>query len=148
MPGLTVWKNQEIYKMKRDMDRLFARLWDDFGMPLFPKTVRDIPQIDLSERGNSLIIKAEIPGIKPEDLEISIIDDILTIKGEMSQDSTTENDNTSRIERGYSSFSRTIQLPFRIMVEDVKASYRKGVLIIYMPKSKPDTAREIKIKVV
>jgi len=147
MPGLTIWKNQEINKMKRDMDRLFARLWDDFGVPLFPKIVRDIPLIDLSETGNSLIIKAEIPGINPEDLEISITDDILTIKGEMCQDSTKESGNSQRMERRYSSFSRTFQLPCRIMVEDVKASYRKGLLFIVLPKCKPDVAREIKIKV-
>ena len=80
MPGLIIWKNQEIDKLRRDMDRLFARLRDDFGMPPFPKIGRDVPFIDLSETEDDLIIKAEIPGIDPEDLDISITEDILNSK--------------------------------------------------------------------
>ena len=87
MPGLTIWKNQEIDKLRRDMDRLFARLRDDFGMPLFPKIGRDVPSIDLSETEGDIVIKAEIPGINPEDLDISIAGDILNIKGEMKKES-------------------------------------------------------------
>ena len=147
MPGLIIWKNQEIDKLRRDMDRLFARLRDDFGMPLFPKIGRDVPFIDLSETEDDLIIKAEIPGIDPEDLDISITGDILNIKGEMKQEFVQDSENYHRVERRYGSFSRTIQLPCRVMTEDVKATYRKGILNIVMPKCKPETARALKIKV-
>jgi len=147
MAGLIIWKNQEIDKMRRDIDRLFARMWDDFGMPIFPKAVREIPHIDVSETGDSLIIKAEIPGVNPEDMEILIRDDILTIKGEMRQELTKENENYHRMERRYGSFSRSLQLPCRIMAENVKATYKKGVLNIALPKCKPDAARKVKITV-
>jgi len=88
MPGLIIWKNQEINKLRRDMDRLFDRLWDDFGMPHFTRPSRDIPFYrSIRDKKEHLICKAEIPGLNPEDLDISITNDILTIKGEMKKNS-------------------------------------------------------------
>lgn len=147
MPGLTIWKNQEMNKLRRDMDRLFARLRDDFGMPLFPRIARDFPFINLSETEDELIIRAEIPGINPEDLDISITEDILNIRGEMKQEFVEESEDYHRVERRYGSFSRTLQLPCRIMIEDVEATYTNGILNIVMPKCKPEAARAFKIKV-
>ena len=147
MPGLIIWKNQKISRMRKDMDRLFERLWDDFGMPVSPATVRELPQIDLSEREDKLIIKAEIPGMNPEDMDISLTDDVLTIKGEMKHTHTDEGEDYHRIERRYGFFSRNIQLPCKVTMDQIIATYKKGILHIEMPKCKPDAAREIKIKV-
>jgi len=147
MPGLIIWKNQEINKLKRDMDRLFTRLWDDFGMPHFTRPPRDIPFIDLSETEEDLILKAEIPGLNPEDLDISITDDILTIKGEMKKEFAKEREHYHRMERRYESFSRSIQLPCRIMIEDVEATYREGIITIIMPKCKPEISQKVKIRI-
>ncbi|MBW1690652.1 MAG: Hsp20/alpha crystallin family protein [Deltaproteobacteria bacterium] len=147
MPGLTLWKDQEIDRMRRDMERLFARLWDDFGMPRFPRIARNIPAIDLFESGENLIIRAEIPGINPEDLDISVTEDRMHIKGEMKQESVDESDTYHRVERMYGSFSRDIQLPCRVMKEEVEATYKEGILTIVMPKYKPEPARPFKITV-
>ncbi|MBW2004858.1 MAG: Hsp20/alpha crystallin family protein [Deltaproteobacteria bacterium] len=147
MPGLIIWKNQEINKLRRDMDRLFTRLWDDFGMPHFTRPPRDIPFINLSETEDDLILKAEIPGLNPEDLDIYITDDILTIKGEMKQELVKEGENYHRMERRYESFSRSIQLPCRVMIEDVEATYREGIVTIIMPKCKPEITQKVKIKI-
>ncbi|MFH1124114.1 MAG: Hsp20/alpha crystallin family protein [Pseudomonadota bacterium] len=147
MPELIIWKNQEIDRLKRDMDRLFARLRDDFCMPLFPRSVRETPFLDLSETDDTLVVRAEIPGAGPEDLEISLSNDRLTIKGEVKQDPVDEGEDYLRREKHYGFFSRTIQLPCKVLIEDVKASYKDGVLTILMPKCKPEAAREIKIKV-
>lgn len=147
MPGLTIWKNQEIDRMRRDLNRLFDRLWGDFGVPLYPRAFRDTPSINLSETENELIIKADIPGMDPDDVEIRITDDILTIKGEVKQELTTESENYHRIERRYGTFSRTLQLPCKVQIDDVKATYQKGILNIVMPKCRPEMARLVKIKV-
>lgn len=147
MPGLIIWKNQEINKLRRDMDRLFSRLWDDFGMPHFTRPSRNIPFIDLSETEDDLILKAEIPGLNPEDLDIYITDDILTIKGEMKQELVKEGENYHRMERRYESFSRSIQLPCRVMIEDVEATHREGIVTIIMPKCKPEITQKVKIKI-
>ena len=147
MPELIIWKNQEIDRLKRDMDRLFARLRDDFCMPLFPRSVRETLFLDLSETDDTLVVRAEIPGAGPEDLEISLSNDRLTIKGEVKQDLVDEGEDNLRREKHYGFFSRTIQLPCKVLIEEVKASYKDGVLTILMPKCKPEAAREIKIKV-
>ena len=147
MPGLIIWKNQEINKLRRDMDRLFARLWDDFGMPHLQRPSRDIPFIDLYETEENLICKAEIPGLNPKDLDISITNDILTIKGEMKKEFVKERENYHRMERRYESFSRSIQLPCRVMIEDVEATYREGIVTIIMPKCKPEITKKVKIKI-
>ena len=147
MPGLILWKDQEINKLRRDMDRLFTRLWDDFGMPFLPRTVKRFPYIALSETEDNLIIKAEVPGINPEDLEISITDDTLTIKGKLKGVLVNKREDYHIMEKRHGFFSRSIQLPCKVIIEDVKATYKKGFLYIIMPKYKPDIALKIKIKI-
>ena len=146
MPQLTLWKNQEISKLRRDMDRLFSRLWDDFSMPVSPRSEYERPFIDLSEKGDQLELKAEIPGVDPENLEISITDDLLTIKGKTETETVQDKGNVHRVERRFGSFSRVIQLPCRVKLDEIKASYKKGILSIEMPKCKPETVKKIKIK--
>jgi len=147
MPGLIEWKNQEINKLRRDMDRLFYRLWDDFSVPLMSTSARETPFIDITETEDNLIINAEIPGIEPEDLDISVTEDILTIKGEMKSEISQDKGNYRRMERRYGAFSRTLQLPCKVKTEDVKARYKKGILHIALPKCKPDTPRQVKIRI-
>jgi HSP20 family protein len=146
MPQLTLWKNQEISKLRRDMDRLFSRLWDDFSMPVSPRSEYERPFIDLLEKGGQLELRAEIPGVNPDDLEISITDDLLTIKGKTETETHQDEGNVHRVERRSGSFSRVIQLPCRVKLNDVKASYEKGILSIKMPKCEPETIKKIKIK--
>jgi HSP20 family protein len=145
MPQLTLWKNQEISKFRRDMDRLFSRLWDDFSMPVSPRSQYERPFIDLFEKGDQLKLKAEIPGVNPDDLEISITDNLLTIKGKTEIETVQDEGNTHRVERRSGSFSRVIQLPCRVKLNEVKASYKKGILLIEMPKCEPETVKKIKI---
>ena len=147
MAGLILWKNQEINRLRRDMDRLFDRLWDDFGMPLSTRVEREMPSIDLSETEDTLIIRAEVPGVNPEDIDISITDNILAIKGEMRQGDNEERGDYHRRERRYGFFSRTLRLPCKILADDVQAIYKKGVLSIVMPKCKEVSTPQIRIKI-
>jgi len=146
MPDLILWKNQEINKLKKNMDRLLCSLRDDFCVPILPGTAAAIPLMDLSESDEYIIIKAEVPGINPEDLEISVAENVLTISGEIKQ-ADNQARNGYRWERRSGFFSRTLQLPCKIVMDDVKATYEEGILSIVMPKCKPDEARIIKIDV-
>ena len=103
--------------------------------------------MDLSETEDRLILRAEIPGVKPEDLEISISNDVLTLRGEATQETETDEEGYRSMERGFRSFSRSIQLPCKVQINDVKASYKDGLLSVVMPKCKPEPPREIKVKV-
>ena len=147
MPGLILWKNQEMSKLKKDMDRLFTRFWDDFALPTLIRGVRSAPFVDLLETEDRLIIKAELPGVNPGDLDISIIDDFMTIKGESKKERIGEEEDYHHMERHYGFFSRTIRLPCKIKIDEVKAAYKDGVLEISMPKCKEEALRGKKIKV-
>jgi HSP20 family protein len=147
MPELTIWKKQEIDRLRRDMERLFVRLWDDFGIPRFPRIARNVPTIDISESGENLIVRAEIPGINPEDLEISVTEERLHIEGELRGESTDEGETHQMLETSYSSFTRDIELPCRVRKEEVEASYKEGVLTIVMPKCKPEPVRSFRVTV-
>ena len=147
MPGLIIWKNHEINKLKRDLDRLFDRLLDDFSMPFISTPTRGTPFVDIKEAADNLIITVEIPGINPEDLDISVTQDILTIKGEIKSELSQDSEDYRRMERRYGTFSRTLQLPCKVKTEDVKAHYKKGILHIALPKCKPDIPRQVKIRI-
>ena len=145
MAGLILWKQQEIDRLRRDMDRLLDRLWDDFRFPFLPRTA-GTPFIELSETEKALIVKAEIPGLSPEDLDISITDDNLIIRGDFKEDRIKEGQGYQRSERRYGRFSRIIQLPCRILMDDVEATYKDDILTIVMPKCSVE-ARKVKISV-
>ena len=104
MPGLIVWKNQRINRLRKDMDRMFDRICGEFGGTLTPGIGRGSPFIDLAEAGSNLILRAEIPGANPKDLEVEIEEDTLTISGETKQDTVIENESYHRTERSYGSF--------------------------------------------
>lgn len=147
MAELILWKNQEIDRLKKDMDRLLNRFRDDFCSPLLLKGFREEPFLELSETEDDLLLKAEVPDVQPKDLDITLHDDLLTIKAETGQEAFSDQEGFSERVQSCSYFSRTIQLPCKVHVDEVRASYRDGVLSMVMPKCKPEKARGIKIKV-
>jgi HSP20 family protein len=147
MAELIIWKNQEIDRLKKDMDRLLARFRDDFCSPLLVKGFREEPYLELSETQDDLLLKAEIPDVRPKDLDITISDDLLTIRADVKQETVSEGEGFRERTQSCSFFSRIIQLPCKVHLDEVRASYQNGILNIVMPKCKPETAREIKIKV-
>jgi len=90
MAELILWKNQEIDRLKKDMDRLLNRFRDDFCSPLLLKGFRGEPYMELSQTEDELILKAEIPDVQPKDLDITISDELLTIKAEVNQEAFSE----------------------------------------------------------
>jgi HSP20 family protein len=147
MAELIIWKNQEIDRLKKDMDRLLARFRDDFCSPLLLKGFREEPYLEMSETQDDLLLKAEIPDVRPKDLDITISDDLLTIKADVKEQTLTEGEGFRGSTQSRSFFSRTVQLPCKVHVDEARATYKDGMLSIVMPKCKPETARGIKIKV-
>jgi len=146
MTGLVILKNQQVEKLRKDMDRMFERLWGEFGLSSLPRAVREFPAIDLAETKDRLIINAEIPGINPEDINIDITENSLSIRGEIKQDRVSDKEGFVRTAHRYGSFSKTLQLPCRIVVDDVRATYREGILNVIMPKFKQRKTRTVKIE--
>lgn len=147
MPGLILWKNRELDKMRRDMDRLLSRLWDDFSVPTIPGTFPEEPFFEFKETEDGLIVEAEIPNLNPDAMDVSVADDVLSIRGEIQHETITEQGDYQRVQRRSSTFSRIYQLPCRIVVDETTATYKKGILKIVMPKSTEAKTRGVPIKV-
>jgi len=105
------------------------------------------PALDISETDDEIRIKAELPGVKKEDVSISISNNILVIRGEKKREVEEEKENFHRVERIYGSFHRSLELPSVVQTENVEASFEGGVLNIVLPKSEEVKPKEIDIKV-
>jgi len=147
MRELTIWKQQEIDKLRKDMDQLFRRFRKEFGIPHTLAEVAESFSMGLSETENTLTVKAQLPDIKPADIEISVTDDTLTLKAKTGQDIVEAGEGYRRVEKRSRTFSRTVSLPCRVLTEDVKATFKNGVLQIVLPKCKPKQARGVKIDI-
>jgi len=144
---ISPWKPFEFERMRREMDRL----WDSFfeGKPRRrgEERVEWLPSLDVSETKNEIVVKAEIPGIDPKDIDISLADGVLTIKGEKKQEKEEKDENYHLIERSYGSFTRSVQLPKEVKSDKISASYKNGLLRVTLPKSEETKKKEIKIKI-
>lgn len=104
------------------------------------------PSVDIFEDQDRLIVEAELPGMKREDFEISVENNILTLKGERKFEKKTEGDNYHRVERSYGSFTRQFTLPQTITADGATADFDNGVLRVALPKREETKARKIEIK--
>ena len=126
-------------QMRREIDQMFNGMLADWTGPmnLLDRHFGNwMPQIDVNETAKEIRVTAELPGMEEKDLEVSLVDRALTIKGEKSEEHEEEKGDVHRSERQYGMFERTIPLPSEVEVDKVKASFKKGVLKITLPKTK------------
>ncbi len=150
---LTLWKPfreltpfTDFERMRREMDRL----WDSFferGVTRHDEEREWLPSLDVAETKNEIVVKAEIPGMDPKNIDISLTDGLLSIKGEKKQEKEEKEENYHLIERSYGSFTRSIRLPNEVQSDKINASYKNGVLKVVLPKSEEAKKKEVKIKV-
>jgi len=141
---------KELEEMRKDMDRLF----EDFFAPvarrrrwLKPEAGVVIPNIELYDKKNEIVLKAELPGVNKEDIDLTITKDSLTLKGEVKKEEEIKEEDYYACERSYGSFTRAISLPVEVDSEKAKASFKNGVLEIVLPKKEEAKLKEIKIEV-
>lgn len=103
------------------------------------------PSVDIYESENKLVLEAELPGMKREDFELSIENNVITLRGERRFEKKDEGDNYHRVERAYGSFTRSFNLPRTVSTEDIKAEFKNGVLSVALPKKEEAKARRIEI---
>jgi HSP20 family protein len=126
-------------QMRREIDQMFNGMLGDWAGPmnLLDRRLGSwMPQVDVNETAKEIRVTAELPGMEEKDLEVSLVEGALTIKGEKSEEHEEEKGDVHRSERQYGMFERTIPLPSEVDVEQVKASFKKGVLKITLPKTK------------
>ncbi|GAQ95769.1 HSP20 family protein [Thermodesulfovibrio aggregans] len=105
------------------------------------------PAVDIYEEGDDLVVKAELPGINKEDIEVKITDDYITISGEKKREEKVEKKDYYRYERSYGSFSRTFRLPVDVQTDKAKAKFENGVLEIRIPKTEEAKKKERKLQI-
>jgi HSP20 family protein len=130
-------------------DTQLNRLFNDF----FGRASQDqnlttwAPAVDIYEGEHELVVKADLPDVKPEDLDIRIENNILTIRGERKFEAKTEQKNYLRVERAYGSFARSFSLANTVNTEAIKADYKDGVLTLSVPKREEAKPKQIKVNV-
>ena len=104
-----------------------------------------VPALDVSETQDAFLVEAAVPGLQPEDLEITVENSVLTIKGETRQDSAAKERSFHRIERRFGSFQRTIGLPKSVQADAIRATLEHGVLKLEIPKAEEIKPRKISV---
>ncbi len=135
---------RELENLQREMNRLFG-----FSLTREPalSAGQFAPAVDISDTRDKFLVKADLPGLKKDEIEISVQDNVLTIRGEKKKDSEVKEDDYYRSERFHGSFSRTIQFPAAINSDKIEARYENGVLSVTLPKKEEAKPKQIKIDV-
>lgn len=143
---LTRWDPfRELVSMRRMMDRLM-----DSAVAGESDATQSMVwglALDVVEKDDEFVVKASIPGIDPDDVEITYTNDTLSIKGEMKEEKDTESANYHLRERRYGTFYRSVALPAQIDSTKIEANYDKGVLVLRLPKAEEVKPKRIPIKV-
>jgi HSP20 family protein len=143
------WKpTRDMLSIRDDMNRLF----DNFlsGLPDRTKGLLEgewAPTIDIAETDDEIVVTAELPGVTQDNVDITITEDVLTLKGEKREEKEVKEKNYHRVERSYGSFQRSVTLPAGVLADQAKASYKDGVLHINISKSEEAKPKQIKINV-
>jgi HSP20 family protein len=131
------------------LDTQFSRMLNDF----FGRTGQEsnlttwAPAVDIYETEHELVVKADLPDVKPEDLDIRVENNILTIRGERKFEKKVDESNYLRVERAYGSFSRSFALANTVNTEAIKADYQNGVLTLTVPKREEAKPKQIRVNI-
>ncbi len=155
---VTVKKSAEVMPRGSEIDRWFDRLVEDFWRRPFPSLMfgerwpvpmisLKAPSLDVFEEKDELVVKADLPGMNKEEIEVTVTGDVVTIKGEKKKEEEVKEKDYYRRERSYGSFVRSVQLPCEVKSEQIKANFKDGVLEVRMPKTEEAKKKSIAVKI-
>lgn len=151
---MTRWTPSEVGpslldRMDRELGRM-DRLWEDFTRPLgraagWGGEFDELPAIELREGEGEYVLKADVPGLRREELEVDVAADHVTLRGNHEEEREEREGDCMCSERGARRFERTVGLPGEVRVDDVKASMKDGVLTLHLPKAHETSVRRIEV---
>lgn len=142
--NLTRWEPRALPRLQREINRIFDNLvGEEYAPDLLPGG--GFPSLDISEKDDAYVVTADVPGVKRDDIDISVSDGVVTIKGEKKSEEEKEEAGYQRRERAYGSFTRSFTVPGKVDEEGIKATCKDGVLTLELPKSEEARARQIEV---
>lgn len=136
----------ELGSLRGQMDDLFENFFRGFDRPLSFLTERAWPSVDVAEKDDAIAVRAEVPGCKPEDIEISVYGNTLTLSGEKKESHEDKREGYYHIESTCGSFRRDIPLPAEVDADKIEAVVKDGVLSVTLPKAEKSKAVKVKVK--
>lgn len=152
MRSLTRWEpSSDMNTLTSRMDRLF----DEMMGRGVRRSLEDssslrgswVPAIDVREKGDAIEISADLPGLKPEDVEVTVDNGLLSIRGERRLDEAKEGESWHRVERAYGVFERTFSLPSSVDATKIEARFKNGEMRLLLPKREESKPRSVQVKV-
>ena len=147
MRSLATRPIQDLFSIHNEMSRLFDNWYKPAHHRAEGESLDWMPVVDILEANEHVEIRTEIPGLSEKDVQVSVTDDVLTLKGEKTQESDEKDQKYHRVERSYGRFQRSFTLPANLNPEDIKAKFTNGVLTVSIPKVKEVQPKEIQISV-
>jgi len=141
-------RREDFFRSFRELQREIDRIFDDF-FRMGPRETggRFVPDVDIYETENDLVIELDVPGLKKDDIKISVQDGILVISGEKRIERDEKKKNYMIVERCFGKFERAFNLPDYVDAEKIKAKYENGVLMINIPKKEGKKKKVIDVKI-
>lgn len=133
---------QEMERLQREVNHLFTDSFSSYGGRVAPR----FPAINVWTNEDGAVITAELPGVEPDDIDISVVGDNVTLSGTRQPNELKEGERYHRRERTYGNFTRSFQLPFTVESDQVEALFEKGVLHISLPRAEADKPKKIAVK--
>jgi HSP20 family protein len=144
MRALTPWKGMDV--LRHEMDRVFDRLFEPRWDELESAAGEWAPKIDVSETKDAIVVKAEIPGVEQKDINVSLQDQVLTLKGEKHHEKEEKDEKYHRVERSWGTFTRAFRMPVAVSGDKVTATFKDGMLTVTLPKAPEAKGTTIPVK--
>ncbi|HVL32923.1 MAG TPA: Hsp20/alpha crystallin family protein [Actinomycetota bacterium] len=134
---------RDLVSLQEDLSRLFGGSFGSGDMSVSRSSWT--PYLDMFENGDAYVVKVDVPGVRPDDVDVTVDQNVLSIRGERRSTDEIKDEAMHRIERRFGAFHRTISLPTTVDIDGIQASYLDGVLTITIPKAEQAKPRRIKI---
>ncbi|MCX7760642.1 MAG: Hsp20/alpha crystallin family protein [Hydrogenothermaceae bacterium] len=143
IPAFAISPLRELARLENEINRLFKELVPEEKVET--QVVAWSPRVDVYEKDSNIVIEAEIPGAKKEDIEVKVKDNAVVVKGEVKREEEKKEENYYRSERFYGKFERVLPLPTDVKVEEAKATFENGILKLTIPKATQE--KEVKVEI-
>ena len=147
MSGLSLWRPfNELERWRHEVDRRLSAMFHDVGLPEAHGSSAHLPAVESFVKDSVLTIRADVPGLEAKDIDLTLLDNVLTIKGERKEEKEIKKEEYLRREITYGSFERRMTVPEGTDPEKIKATFKNGVIEVTMPIGKEVTAKNIPLE--